>query len=169
MTDVIAPCPFPKRYPSALKRDDAHYMSLAYNQAIDAWNQNEVPIGAVLVTQGQVIAAAHNAVESQCDPTAHAEMLTITQGARALQDWRLVGTTLYVTKEPCAMCTGALILGRVARVVYALSDPKAGCMGGAQCLHELAGLNHRVSVTASVLEPECRALIQAFFQLKRAG
>ncbi len=164
------PCPFEKRFPSQLVRDDAFFMSLAFNQAIDAWRQDEVPIGAVIAIDGEVAAAAHNTVESSRDPTAHAEMLAITQAAAKLGDWRLEGATVYVTKEPCPMCSGALLMSRVRRVCFAVPDPKMGCLGGATNLNDLPRINHRCELTAGgVLENECRDLLQAFFRLKRAA
>ena len=164
------PCPFEKRFPSQLVRDDAFYMSLAYNQAVDAWREDEVPIGAVIVVAGEVIGSAHNRVEGSRDPTAHAEMLAVTQAASRLADWRLEGATVYVTKEPCPMCSGALVMARVKRVCYAVADPKMGCLGGAANLNGLPRSNHHFEVTAGgVLEDECRDLIQAFFRQKRSG
>lgn len=162
------PCPFEKRFPSQLVRDDVFFMSLAYNQAIDAWRQDEVPIGAVIARDGEVIAAAHNTVEASRDPTAHAEMLAITQAAAKLGNWRLEGCTLYVTKEPCPMCSGASLMARFQRVCYAVPDPKMGCLGGATDLNGLPRVNHHVELTAGgVLEPECRDLLRSFFQIKR--
>ena len=161
------PCPFEKLFPSQLIRDEAFYMKLAYNLAIDAWRQDEVPIGAVIVYNGEVIAAAHNATQTTADPTAHAEMLAITQAANAIGDWRLNGATLFVTKEPCPMCAGASIMARLTDVVFAVPDPKMGCLGGATPLHEVPGLNHRVAVHSGILEHECRELLQAYFTLKR--
>ncbi len=171
MADSPSPpaCPFEKRFPSQLVRDDAFYMSLAYNQAIDAWRQDEVPIGAVIELGGEVIGTAHNTVEGAHDPTAHAEILAITQAAAKLGNWRLEGATLYVTKEPCPMCAGATLMSRLKRVCYAVPDPKMGCLGGATDLNALPRVNHHVALTAGgVLEPECRELLQAFFRLKRA-
>jgi tRNA(adenine34) deaminase len=163
-----SPCPFDKRFPSQLLRDDAFYMSLAYNHAIDAWREDEVPIGAVIVSGGEVIASAHNQVEGSKDPTAHAEMLALTQAASKLDDWRLEGATIYVTKEPCPMCSGALVMARVKRVCFAVPDPKMGCLGGAANLNELPRSNHHFEITAGgILEDECRALLQAFFREKR--
>ncbi len=161
------PCPFEKRHPSQLLRDDAFYMALAYNQAIDAWRHDEVPVGAVIVHGGTVVGAAHNRVDSARDPTAHAEILAITQAARALGDWRLNDATLYVTKEPCPMCSGAVLMARIGRVVFAVGDPKMGCLGGATNLSGLPRVNHRCAITAGVLEVECRELLQAYFRLKR--
>ena len=161
-------CPFDKRFPSQLVRDDAFFMSLAYNQAIDAWRQDEVPIGAIIELGGEVLAAAHNTVEGAHDPTAHAEMLALTQAAAKLGNWRLEGATLYVTKEPCPMCSGATLMSRLKRVCYAVPDPKMGCLGGATNLNDLPRVNHHVELTArGVLEDECRELLQAFFKLKR--
>lgn len=161
-------CPFEKRFPSQLVRDDEFFMSLAYNQAIDAWRRDEVPIGAVIAREGEIIALAHNTVESAHDPTAHAEMIALTQAATALGDWRLDGCTLYVTKEPCPMCSGATLMSRVQRVCYAVGDPKMGCLGGATDLNALPRVNHHLEITAGgVLEDECRELLQTFFRLKR--
>ena len=160
-------CPFPKIYPSELDRGDLYYMQLAYNQAIEAWKADEVPIGAVIVNQDQVVAAAHNVVIQQKDPTAHAEILAITQASRKIGDWRLHNMTLYVTKEPCPMCSGAIIMSRLKRVVYAFADSKMGCLGGATNLNELPESNHRCILHSGVFEKECRNLVQSFFQLKR--
>ncbi|MBS0662511.1 MAG: nucleoside deaminase [Verrucomicrobia bacterium] len=162
------PCPFEKRFPSQLQRDDTFFMSLAYNQAIDAWREDEVPIGAVIELDGEVIGTAHNTVEGAHDPTAHAEILAITQAAAKLGNWRLEGATLYVTKEPCPMCAGATLMSRLKRVCFAVPDPKMGCLGGATNLNDLARINHHLDLTAGgVLEAECRELLQAFFKLKR--
>ena len=161
-------CPFEKRFPSQLIRDDVFYMSLAYNQAIDAWRLDEVPIGCVIELDGEVIAAAHNTVEGAHDPTAHAEILAITQAAHRLGDWRLEHATLYVTKEPCPMCSGATLMSRLKRVCYAVPDPKMGCLGGAANLNDLPRVNHHLEITAGgVLESDCRELLQAFFKRKR--
>jgi tRNA(adenine34) deaminase len=166
----ISNCPFEKRYPSQLVRDDAFFMSLAYNRAIDAWREDEVPIGAVIESGGEVIGAAHNRVEKSGDPTAHAEMLALTQASSRLGDWRLEDATVYVTKEPCPMCSGAMVMSRVKRVCFAVPDPKMGCLGGAANLNDLPRSNHHFAVTAGgPLEAECRELIQAFFRVKRAG
>ena len=161
------PCPFEKVFPSQLERNDLFYMKLAYNLAIDAWRQDEVPIGALVVWQGEVVGAAHNQVDSARDPTAHAEMLAITQAAARIGDWRLSGARLYVTKEPCPMCAGAAIMARLDRVVFGLGDPKMGYLGGAMAAHETPSLNHHLLAEGGIFEPECRALLQAYFQLKR--
>jgi tRNA(adenine34) deaminase len=163
------PSPWPRIRPSELQRDDSYYMAHAYNEALRAWEEDEVPIGAVVVHGEEIIARAHNQVEQLKDPTAHAEILAITQAAHSIGDWRLNNATLYVTKEPCPMCAGAAILGRLKRVVFGVADPKMGCLGGATGLHELPGLNHRVVVTAGILEAACRELLQEFFERKRRG
>jgi tRNA(adenine34) deaminase len=143
-------------------------MSLAYNQAIEAWRQDEVPIGAVIELNGEVIGSAHNTVEGAHDPTAHAEMLALTQAAVKLGDWRISGATVYVTKEPCPMCSGAMLMSRVKRVCYAVPDPKMGCLGGATNLNDLPRVNHHLELqSGGVLENECRELLQAFFKAKR--
>lgn len=159
--------PFSKVYPSQLSKDDTFFMWLAYNQAIEAWREDEVPIGAVIALNGEVIASAHNQVESTNDPTAHAEMLAFTQASRSIGDWRLNEATLFVTKEPCPMCSGAAMMARIGRVVYAVPDPKMGCLGGASNLNELPQINHRLEITRGILETECRELLQKFFQTKR--
>ena len=143
-------------------------MSLAFNQAIDAWRQDEVPVGCIIELGGEVIAAAHNTVAGTRDPTAHAEMLALTQAAARLGDWRLENATLYVTKEPCPMCSGATLMSRLKRVCYAVPDPKMGCLGGATDLNELPRVNHHLELTkGGVLESECRELLQSFFRSKR--
>jgi tRNA(adenine34) deaminase len=161
------PCPFEKVFPSQLQRDDEFYMSLAYNEAIDAWRDDEVPVGAVIVAGGEVIASAHNRRDSTRDPTAHAEILALGQAAAAIGDWRLNEATLFVTKEPCPMCSGAALMSRVGRVVYAVPDPKMGCLGGATDLNTLPRVNHRLAITRGVLESRCLELLQAYFRLKR--
>jgi tRNA(adenine34) deaminase len=143
-------------------------MSLAYNQSIDAWRRDEVPIGCVIVHEGEVIASAHNTVEANQDPTAHAEMLALTQAAHYLGNWRLEGCTLFVTKEPCPMCAGATLMSRLQRVCFAVPDPKMGCLGGATDLNALPRVNHHLEITrGGILEEECRSVLQAFFRLKR--
>lgn len=161
------PCPFAKVHPSQLERDDSFFMWLAYNQAIDAWRADEVPVGAVIELGGEVIASAHNQRDGTRDPTAHAEIIALGQAARAIGDWRLNEATLYVTKEPCPMCSGATLMSRVKRVVFAVSDPKMGCLGGATDLNTLPQANHRLLITRGVLEQPCLELLQAYFQLKR--
>ncbi len=161
------PCPFHKLYPSQLKKDDLFFMQIAYNQAIEAWNEDEVPIGAVIELHGEIIAADHNRTVQSKDPTAHAEILAITAASKAIGDWRLNEARLFVTKEPCPMCAGASIMARLNHVYYAVKDPKMGCLGGAFSLHTLPKLNHSLQVTQGPFETECLSLLQAFFKLKR--
>jgi len=144
-------------------------MSYAFNESLKAWRANEVPVGAVIEYGGAIIARAFNQVESLNDPTAHAEILAITQATRHVGDWRLNEATLYVTKEPCPMCSGASIMARLAKVVYAVPDSKMGCLGGGTALHQLSGLNHRLEVQAGILEADCLAVLQGYFQRKRGS
>ena len=160
-------CPFEKCFPSQLVRDDAFFMSLAYNQAIEAWQQDEVPIGAVIEHQGRVIASAHNQSRATNDPTAHAEVLAISQAANTLGDWRLNACTLYVTKEPCPMCSGALVIARIGKVFYGLPDEKMGCLGGAVDLGALPCSNHHFESTGGILQQLNHNLLKAFFAEKR--
>ena len=147
---------------------DAKFMQLALAEAQRARDEDEVPIGAVIVRDERVIAAAHNQRETLRDPTAHAEMIAITQAAAALGDWRLEGTTLYVTLEPCAMCAGAIVLARIPRVVFGAADPKAGAVVSLFRLLEDERLNHRAEVSPGVLADQCGDLLTRFFQNKRA-
>lgn len=142
-------------------------MSLAYNQALEAYRSEEVPVGAVVVLEGEIVASAHNEVESTGDPTAHAEILAITQAARFLGDQRLNAMTLYVTKEPCPMCAGALVMSRVGRVVFGVSDPKMGFLGTAGDVRDVRSLNHYPVVLSGVMAEECHALLRTFFEQKR--
>ena len=164
---TIHECPFQKKFPSQLNKDAVFFMQLAYNQAIEAWRKDEVPIGAIIVHRDTIIAAAHNLVETTKDPTAHAEMLAITQAAHVIGDWRLNDCTLYVTKEPCPMCSGAVMMSRLQRIVYAVPDPKMGFLGGAYSTHLSPGLNHRTEVISGILEDDCKTILQSFFSLKR--
>jgi len=146
---------------------DAHFMREALREARRAAAEGEVPVGAVLVHGGDVIARDHNRRERLHDPTAHAEMLVITSAAAELASWRLLDCTLYVTLEPCAMCAGAIVLGRVPRVVYGAPDPKAGAAGSVLDLVRHPRLNHRAEVTGGVLADECGALLVEFFASRR--
>jgi tRNA(adenine34) deaminase len=149
-------------------QSDHYFMGEALRQAGKAYQAEEVPIGAVVVRAGRIIARAYNQVELLKDATAHAEMLALTQAEGFLGDWRLNECTLYVTKEPCPMCAGAIVHVRLARVVFGASDPKAGAAGGVLNLLQFPGLNHRAEITAGVREEECRALLQGFFVEQRA-
>lgn len=148
-------------------QSDHYFMGEALRQAARAYEAQEVPIGAVIVREGRIIARAFNQVELLKDATAHAEMLAVTQAEEAQGDWRLTDCTLYVTKEPCPMCAGAIVHVRLARVVFGASDPKAGAAGSALNLLQFPTLNHRCSITQGVREPECRGLLQNFFAEQR--
>lgn len=142
-------------------------MRLALVEARFAAASGEVPVGAVLIADGSVIARAHNQREALQDPTAHAELIAIREAASHLGTWRLTGSTLYVTMEPCAMCVGAAILARVERVVFGAWDPKAGACGSLLNIPEERRLNHRIEVIGGILEEESRELLQRFFQSLR--
>lgn len=156
-----------KNAPDDAARADREYMQMALREAQAAAAKDETPVGAVIVKGSRIIARAHNMRETLKDPTAHAEMIALTQAAEALQAWRLEGVTVYVTLEPCAMCAGALVLARVSRLVYGAADPKAGACGTLYNIVQDERLNHRVEVTAGVLADESRALLQEFFRAKR--
>src|SRR5215813_11998250 len=149
-------------------QSDHYFMGEALRQAARAYQAEEVPIGAVVVREGRIIARASNQVELLKDATAHAEMLALTQAEDMVGDWRLTDCTLYVTKEPCPMCAGAIVHVRLARVVYGVRDPKAGAAGSALNLLDFPTLNHRCVITSGVREPECRLLLQSFFAEQRA-
>jgi tRNA(adenine34) deaminase len=146
---------------------DEYFMRLALREAERAPAHDDVPIGAVLVRTGEVLAAARNERELRQDPTAHAEVLALREAARAQGSWRLVEAVLYVTLEPCAMCAGALVLGRVARVVYGAADPKAGAAGSVLDVLGERRLNHRPQVSGGLLAAECGALLSDFFSDRR--
>jgi tRNA(adenine34) deaminase len=147
-------------------RDD-YFMRLAIREAERALEHDDVPVGAVIVHGGEVIGAGHNERELREDPSAHAEMIAIREAARALGSWRLLDTVLYVTLEPCAMCAGAIVLGRIPRVVYGTVDPKAGAAGSVLDVLAQPRLNHRPDVAGGLLAAECAALLQAFFRSRR--
>ena len=144
-----------------------HYMRMALAEAEQALAENEVPVGAVIVQGERVIGAAHNQREMLHDPTAHAEMIAITQAASFLGDWRLVGCTLYVTLEPCIMCCGAIVQARIPTVIYGATDPKAGAAGSLFHLLTDERLNHRCRVEAGSLARECGEILSRFFQMQR--
>ena len=146
---------------------DEHFMGDALRQARLAFDADEVPIGAVIVRENRVIARAFNQVELLKDATAHAEILALTQAAHALGDWRLEGATLFVTKEPCPMCAGAIVHVRLARVVFGCPDPKGGGAGGLFNILQSPSLNHRCEITQNVRLDECRGLLRSFFGEKR--
>ncbi len=143
-------------------------MRVAIDQAEIARENGDVPVGAVIVHQGRLIAKAGNQRQQLNDPTAHAEIIALTQAAEALGSWRLEGCTIYVTLEPCAMCAGALVLARIDRLVYGCNDPKTGACGSLYNIVQDERLNHRLEVTSGVLREQCRQQLQEFFANRRA-
>ena len=143
---------------------EIQFMRMALRQAEMAAAAGEVPCGAVIVKDGTVIGKAHNQTETLNDPTAHAEILAITQATQAVGNWRLVGATMYVTKEPCPMCAGALVLARIEKVVWGMTDPVRGGAASRFQILDTADLNHRVEIVTGIMEDECRALMQDFFR-----
>lgn len=150
-------------------QSDHYFMGEALRQATKAYEAEEVPVGAVVVRAGRIIARAYNQVEMLKDATAHAEMLALTQAEQAVGDWRLTDCTLYVTKEPCPMCAGAIVHVRLARVVYGASDAKGGAAGSALNLLQFPTLNHKCEITSGVRGEECRNLLRSFFAAQRAA
>ena len=148
-------------------QSDEYFMQDAIRQAVKAYEADEVPVGAVVVRNGTVIARAWNQVEMLNDATAHAEMLALTAAEAAVGDWRLTDCTLYVTKEPCPMCAGAIVHCRLARVVYGAPDPKGGAAGSAMNLLQFPTLNHQCEITSGIMEADCCSLLQTFFREKR--
>ncbi len=148
---------------------DDHFMHLALKEAERAFEAGEVPVGAVVVQAGKVIGRGHNRREGLADPTAHAEVLAITAAANSLGNWRLKECTLYVTKEPCPMCAGAIVNSRLERLVFGAWDEQAGCCGSLYQLCRDPRFNHQVEVIGGMLEEECSALLQEFFRRQRKG
>lgn len=148
---------------------DAYFMKIALEEAQHAFDKGEVPVGAVLVQDGAVIAKAYNNRESSNDPTGHAETLVIRAGSNEYKSWRLKDAVLYVTKEPCIMCAGAMVNARLGRLVYGCRDEKGGAVDSLYCLLSDKRLNHQVEVTHGVLEDACKDILQRFFQLRRAA
>ncbi len=146
---------------------DEYFMRDALRQAQKAYAADEVPVGAVVVRAGTIIARAHNQVELLKDATAHAEMLALTEAEAAVGDWRLTECELYVTKEPCAMCAGALVHTRIRRVILGCTDPAAGAAGSVVNLLQMPALNHQCQITSGVLQNECAAILQGFFRKRR--
>jgi tRNA(adenine34) deaminase len=146
---------------------DELFMRLALREAERALEHDDVPVGAVVVAGGEVIGAGHNERELRQDPTAHAELLALREAARRLGSWRILESVLYVTLEPCAMCAGAIVLGRVARVVYGTADPKAGAAGSVMDVLGERRFNHRPEVVSGLLREECAALLVDFFASRR--
>src|SRR6266700_1976889 len=149
------------------RENDEAFMRAALRLAAKAYEADEVPVGAVVVRAGKIIGRAYNQVELLKDATAHAEMLAITQAEAAVGDWRLTDCDLYVTKEPCAMCAGALVHTRVRRVIFGCTDPAAGAAGSVMNLLQMPALNHRCEIASGVLQDECAAILQDFFRRRR--
>jgi tRNA(adenine34) deaminase len=147
---------------------DEQFMREALRQAKKALEADEVPVGAVVVRQGKIIGRAYNQVELLKDATAHAEMLALTQAEAAVGDWRLTDCDLYVTKEPCAMCAGALVHVRIRRIIFGCADPRAGAAGSVINLLQLPSLNHKCQITSGVLQNDCAIILHDFFRKKRS-
>ena len=150
-------------------QSDESYMRDALRLAVKAYEADEVPVGAIVVRAGKIIGRAYNQIELLKDATAHAEMLALTQAEAAVVDWRLIDCDLYVTKEPCVMCAGALVHVRIRRLIFGCADPRSGAAGGMINLLQHPVLNHHCEITSSVLQNECAAILQDFFQKKRAS
>ena len=156
-----------KSLPLPALESDERYMRAAIQAAQIAEDNGDVPIGAVVVYEGRIIARAYNQREQLKDPTAHAEIIALTQAAAELESWRLHGCTIYVTLEPCCMCAGALVLGRLDRLVYGCTDPKAGACESLYSIVQDPRLNHRLEVTRGVLAEPCSTMLSSFFQRRR--
>jgi len=146
---------------------DEQFMGMALQLARDAESNGEVPVGAVIVANGELIGSGRNAPIETVDPTAHAEIQALREAAGKLGNYRVPGTTLYVTLEPCAMCAGAMVHARIARLVYGCSDPRSGAAGSVFDVVNSVDLNHRIDVTGGIRETECRDLLQGFFRARR--
>jgi len=146
---------------------DEYFMREALRQGQKAYAADEVPVGVVVVREDKIIARAHNQVELLKDATAHSEMLALTQAEAAIGDWRLTDCDLYVTKEPCPMCAGALVHTRIRRVIFGCADPSAGAAGSVMNLLQMQSLNHRCQITSGVLQKDCAAILQDFFRKLR--
>jgi tRNA(adenine34) deaminase len=147
--------------------NDDYFMREALRQALKGSKADEVPVGAIVVRAGKIIGRAYNQVELLKDATAHAEMLALTQAEAAVGDWRLIDCDLYVTKEPCAMCAGALVHTRIRRVIFGCTDPAAGAAGSLINLLQMPGCNHRCNVASGVLQDDCAAILRDFFRKRR--
>jgi tRNA(adenine34) deaminase len=147
--------------------NDDYFMREALRQALKGSKADEVPVGAIVVRAGKIVGRAYNQVELLKDATAHAEMLALTQAEAAVGDWRLIDCDLYVTKEPCAMCAGALVHTRIRRVIFGCADPSAGAAGSVVNLLQMPGFNHRCDIASCVLQDECAAILRDFFRKRR--
>ncbi len=152
-----------------MSKIDEAFMRMALKEAERAFEADEVPVGAVIVFENKIIAKAHNQIKLLKDPTAHAEMIAITQAANYLQNERLPNTTLYSTVEPCSMCAGAMVLGRIKRLVFGAKDPRTGAAGSVVNIVNHAKLNHKIDITCGILGDDCSSLLKEFFKMKRAN
>ncbi len=152
---------------SHLLRRDEYFMRLALREATRALQHDDIPVGAIVVHDGEVIGSGHNERELRCDPTAHAEVIALRDAARTLGSWRVLESVLYVTLEPCAMCAGAIVLARIPRVVFGTRDPKTGAAGSVLDVLAEPRLNHRPQVQAGLLAGECADLLRLFFASRR--
>ncbi|MFH0839539.1 MAG: tRNA adenosine(34) deaminase TadA [Candidatus Omnitrophota bacterium] len=150
-----------------MKLSHQHYMQEALKEAAKAFRRDEVPVGAVIVHKDKIIARAHNQIVTLKDPTAHAEMIAITQAADHLKNERLINCSLYATIEPCAMCAGAAVLARIEKIIYGADDPKTGACGSVMNIAYNKKLNHRIEVTGSIMREDCTGLLKEFFKKKR--
>lgn len=150
-----------------MKNIDEHYMKIALKEALKAKEKDEVPIGAVLVENGKIIAKGHNLRETSFDPTSHAEINAIRKACKKKKSWRLENTTIYVTVEPCSMCAGTILWARIKKVVYGAKDFKGGALGTTYNLYNVPGLNHYPEVVGGILEEQCSEIITNFFKEKR--
>jgi tRNA(adenine34) deaminase len=146
---------------------DVYFMRIAIKEAEKAFKKNEVPVGAVIVINDAIISKAYNRVEMTFDPTAHAEMIAVRKATKKVNNWRLMGATLYVTKEPCIMCAGMMVSARLSKLVYGCSDPKKGAVKSIYKILSDDRLNHQVNVFSGLLEEECAMLLRDFFQRLR--
>jgi len=151
------------------EQNDKHFMSQALEQGQLAYDAGEVPVGAVVVLEGEVIGRGYNQPITSLDPSAHAEIVALRDAAKNIGNYRLSGATLYVTVEPCAMCSGCLVHSRVQRLVYAATEPKAGVVESAMCLLDSSFFNHKIEVSAGVLAAEASRLMSDFFKMRREG
>ncbi|MBU4376726.1 MAG: tRNA adenosine(34) deaminase TadA [Candidatus Omnitrophica bacterium] len=152
-----------------MKLSHEYYMQEALKEAVKAFRRDEVPVGAVIVHKDKIIARAHNQIVTLKDPTAHAEMIAITQAADYLRNERLINCSLYATIEPCAMCAGAAVLARIEKIIYGADDPKTGACGSVINIASNKKLNHRIEVTGGIMREDCAGLLKDFFKKKRSA
>ncbi|MDR0727458.1 MAG: nucleoside deaminase [Puniceicoccales bacterium] len=158
-----------ERYSVEIPSSDEDWMKLAYNAALDAFDAGEVPVGAVIIRESQLLAVTRNGTIENGSVLGHCELAALHRAAAIIGDWRLNDCTLYATKEPCPMCSGACVMSRIGRVVFAVGDAKMGCLGGCGCdFSKHSGFNHFFPCTSGVLEAPCRELLQKFFQMRRS-